>query len=154
MNIHNRTPFLLCLIGGSLFILSAASGTIAVIEDMVDDLLPVFGPSFVVTFQIVMGILAVLTCLGGIGVIIGGFVFTTRRVDLGRKIVLVSVATGIAGLMMSLVQSIMAGDPILNLTFQIAQSLGWVGAILSVEARIVAEQKPIGHAGPVTEQTA
>ncbi len=54
---------------------------------------------------------------------------------------------------MSLVQSVMAHDPILNLTFQIAQSLGWVGAILSVEARIVAEQKPVGKAEPATEQS-
>ena len=143
MHMHNRTSFILCIIGGSLLITSAASGTIAVIEDIVDDLAKLFGPDFVVTFAIVMGILAVMTCLGGIGVIIGGFVFTTHRLELGRSIVLVSVATGIVGLLVSLVQSIMAGDPILNFTFQIAQSLGWGGAILSVEARIVAEQKPV-----------
>jgi hypothetical protein len=152
MQMHNRTSFLLCMVGGGLLISSAASGTIAVIGDIVDNLAIVFGPDFVVTFEIVMGILAVLTCLGGVGVIIGGIVFTTHRVELGRKIVLVSVATGIAGLIMSLVQSLMAGDPILNLTFQIAQSLGWVGAILSVEARIVAEQKPVGQAEPETAQ--
>ena len=143
MHMHNRTSFILCIIGGSLLIASAASGTIAVIADIVDDLAKLFGPDFVVTFAIVMGILAVMTCLGGIGVIIGGFVFTTHRLELGRSIVLVSVATGIVGLLVSLVQSIMAGDPILNFTFQIAQSLGWGGAILSVEARIVAEQKPV-----------
>jgi hypothetical protein len=143
MHMHNRTSFILCIIGGSLLIASAASGTIAVIADIVDDLAKLFGPDFVVTFAIVMGILAVMTCLGGIGVIIGGFVFTTHRLELGRSIVLVSVATGVVGLLVSLLQLIMAGDPILNLTFQIAQSLGWVGAILSVEARIVAEQKPV-----------
>jgi hypothetical protein len=151
MNIHNRTSFVLCLIGGALLILSAASGTIAVIDAIIDDLAELFGPNFVVTFEIVMGILAVLTCLGGVGVIIGGAVLTSGRVELGRKIVLVSVATGIAGLLMSLVQSVMAQDPLLNLTFQIAQSLGWVGAILSVEARIVAEQEPVGQAGAVAE---
>jgi hypothetical protein len=143
MHMHNRTSFILCIIGGSLLIASAASGTIAVIADIVDDLAKLFGPDFVVTFAIVMGILAVMTCLGGIGVIIGGFVFTTHRLELGRSIVLVSVATGIVGLLVSLVQSIIAGDPIMNFTFQIAQSLGWGGAILSVEARIVAEQKPV-----------
>lgn len=153
MQMHNRTSFLLCIAGGALLISSAASGTIAVVGTMVDDLSHLFGPDFVVTFEIVMGILAVLTCLGGIGVIAGGLVLTTHRVELGRKIVLVMVATGIAGLLMSLVQSVMAHDPILNLTFQIAQSLGWVGAILSVEARIVAEQKPVGKAEPATEQS-
>ncbi|RDE16059.1 MAG: hypothetical protein C4K47_02100 [Candidatus Thorarchaeota archaeon] len=153
MNIHNRTSFLLCFIGGVLLILSAASGTIVVIDEIIDDIAKLFGPDFVVTAEIVMGILAVLTFLGGVGVIVGGFVFTTERVDLGRKIVLVSVATGVVGLLISLVQSLMAGDPILDLTFQIAQSLGWVGAILSVEARIVAEQRPVGQSEPVTQKS-
>jgi len=143
MHMHNRTSFLLCIIGGSLFIASGASGTIAVIGDLGEDLAKLFGPDFVVTFAIVMGILAVLACLGGVGVIVGGIVLTTHRVELGRIIVLVAVATGIVGLIVSLVQLIMAGDPIMNLSFQIAQSLGWVGAILSAEARIVAEQKPL-----------
>lgn len=81
MQMHNRTSLLLCIAGGALLISSAASGTIAVVGTMVDDLSHLFGPDFVVTFEIVMGILAVLTCLGGIGVIAGGLVLTTHRVE-------------------------------------------------------------------------
>lgn len=143
MDIHNRTSFILCLIGGGLLIASAASGTIGMLGEIVDGLSQLFGPHFVMTFAIVMGILGVLTLFGGIGVIIAGFVLTTRRIELGRNMILISVGTGVLGLAMSLVQLIIAGNPMMEPSSQIAQIPGWVGAILSVEARIIAEQKPM-----------
>ncbi len=142
-SIHNSTALFLSAIGGILLIVSGISGAISVVVDVMLDIESVFGPEAALSFEIIVGILAVLTILGGVGIIIGGLVMTTTRVELGRNIVLVAVGTSVLGLFLSLVQCLMAGRLFMSWSLQIAQSVGWIGAIFAVEARIVAEQRPL-----------
>jgi hypothetical protein len=140
---HNKTPFFLCLMGGILLILSGASGSIALAQELSDDFGLLFGSEFVISFEIIMGILGLLTSMTGLAVIVGGLVLTTQRVESGRNIVLVAVGTGVLGLVMALIQSAMAGRIMMDLGLQVTQSLAWIGAILALQARIIAEQKPM-----------
>ena len=141
--IHNRTALGLSLVGGVLMIASGASGTLGYLSELQDALDAVYGSTFTFTVEILMGILAGLTAIGGLGVIIGGLILTTQRVEIGRILIMISVAMGILSLIMSLVQLVLAGIFAMGMMIQVAQSLGWIGAIFSIEARIISAQRPL-----------
>jgi hypothetical protein len=143
MNIHNRTPLILCLGGGTMLIVSGASGAIGVLEEIKDAVSALFGLELLVSFESVMGALALLTVLAGIVVIVGGLILTSTKVHVGRLVILLAVSAGVAGLLMTLLQAAWAGRLVLGMTQQLQQSLGWIGAMLGVVARTIAEQKPL-----------
>lgn len=124
-------------------IISGASGAIAVIDVLADALTTMFDLSVVLTFELVMGYLAVLTSIAGVAAIIGGLILTTDKVWIGRIILLGAIAAGVLGLLMSMVQLVMAGTLNMGITLQLQQSLGWIGATIAFVARIIADQKPL-----------
>lgn len=141
MMVHNRNAFILCIVGGALLILSGASGSIGLLDELVDDLTHLFGSDFVLTFAVIMGILSALMIISGALVILSGAVLTTHRVEIGRILLLVAVVMGVVGLIAGLAQSLISGILVVDMNIQVMQSLGWLGAILSMIARIIAEQK-------------
>ena len=143
MSIHNKNALLLSILGGVLMIISGASGAIAVIDVLADALTTMFDLSVVLTFELVMGYLAVLTSIAGVAAIIGGLILTTDKVWIGRIILLGAIAAGVLGLLMSMVQLVMAGTLNMGITLQLQQSLGWIGATIAFVARIIADQKPL-----------
>ncbi|MHA2189220.1 MAG: hypothetical protein ACXAAP_03250 [Candidatus Thorarchaeota archaeon] len=56
---------------------------------------------------------------------------------------MIAVGMGVLSLIMTLVQLVLAGTLALGLTIQLAQSLGWIGAMMAVVARTITEQQPI-----------
>ncbi len=143
MKIHNKNSLLLALTGGVLMIISGTSGAIAVLDVLEEALAAAFGLSFVLTFEAVMGYLALVTIIAGIVSIIGGLILTTSRVWLGRIILLGAIAASVLGLLISMVQLLMAGTVHMGITLQLQQSLGWIGATIAFVARIIADQKPL-----------
>ncbi len=143
MKIHNRNAFILCLVGGVLLFASGASGVIGLIDELAEALREILEFTLVLTLENIMAGLATITMISGIIVIIGGVVLTTSEVRAGRIIVNLAIAVGIIGLLMILVQSVVTGTLSMEMTMQLQQSFGWVGAILAIIARIIAEQKPL-----------
>ncbi|MHA1928030.1 MAG: hypothetical protein ACTSV2_05540 [Candidatus Thorarchaeota archaeon] len=141
--IHNKASLMLCVLGGSLMIASGASGSLGYMPSLDVPLEIVFGSAFTLTFETLIGILAFLTGLGGMGVIIGGLIVTTQRVEVGRIIIMTSMAIGTISLIMSLFQLALSRTFAMSMITQITQSIGWVGAILAIEARIISKQHPI-----------
>ncbi|MFX0108203.1 MAG: hypothetical protein ACFE7R_07960 [Candidatus Hodarchaeota archaeon] len=142
-NFHNRTPLIMCLIGGFLLIASSLSGSISTLTETVEHLTEIFGAGFVLTFDVIMGILASLTILGGIGVILAGLIITTRKYTIGRIFMIIFTGMGVIGLIMQLIQLVLAGTIMMDLMIQLHQSLGWLGAIFALLAWTVAEQPPV-----------
>jgi len=124
-------------------IASGASGAIGTLSVIGEHMANLFGPGFEMTFDMMMDLLSTFTLLGGVIVIISGLVLTTRSYTLGRVLLFVSIGIGVAGLVMCLVQLALSGSFMLPLTLQLAQSVGWVGAILSLIAWNVAEQPSV-----------
>ena len=143
MTLHNRNPLLLCIGGGSLMILSGLSGAIGVIGELSEVLQYFFGLEFFLTFENFMAGLAAWAALGGIIVIVAGFLLTTRYVWGARILILAGIVIGVVGLMLTLVQMASTGLFVMDLIEQLHQSLGWIGAIIAFIARIIAEQKPM-----------
>ncbi|RLI54140.1 MAG: hypothetical protein DRO87_10630 [Candidatus Thorarchaeota archaeon] len=134
---------MLSILGGVLLILSGASGAIGVVDEIQEGIQLLFGLSLTLTFESIMGGLALLTIVAGIVTTIGGVILTTSHVRFGRRVIMLAIAAGVAGLLMGLVQLVWAGNLVMSMTLQLQQSMGWIGAILAVVARIVAEQKPM-----------
>ncbi len=124
-------------------VLSGVSGTLGYLPALAEGLDSLMGESFSFTLELILGILAELTAIGGIGVIFGGILMTTRHVESGRIIVMVSMGMGAISLVMSLVQLAWAGVLVMPLIVQLSQSLGWVGAMMAIIARAISEQKPL-----------
>jgi len=141
--LHNRNSLMLCFTGGLFMIASGASGAIGTLSVIGEHIANLFGPGFEMTFDMMMDLLSTFTLLGGVIVIISGLVLTTRSYTLGRVLLFVSIGIGVAGLVMCLVQLALSGSFMLPLTLQLAQSVGWVGAILSLIAWNVAEQPSV-----------
>jgi hypothetical protein len=84
-----------------------------------------------------------LTIFGGLVAILGGVILTTARVRLGRIVILLSITIGVIGLLMTLVQMASAGVFVMDMTQQLQQSIGWIGAMMAFIARTIADQKPM-----------
>ncbi len=140
---HNRNPFLLCILGGVFIIIAGAHGAMDALTEIRDHLGMLFGPGFEISFEILMGILGGLTFLGGIGVVLGAFVLLTRKYEIARILIMLCVGMCVIGLVMNLIQVVMAGTFMMPLPLQVTQSLGWIGAIFSFVAQTIAEQPPI-----------
>ena len=124
-------------------IFSGISGAIGVIGELSEVLRYFFGLEFFQNFENFMAGLAGWAVLGGLVVIPGGIILTTRWVWYGRVLILAGIAVGVVGLLMTLVQMASTGILVLGMIEQLQQSLGWIGAIMAFFARIIAEQKPI-----------
>ncbi len=143
ISLHNRASLFLCGVGGLLMITSGASGTLGYLPQMQEAVNSFLSDSFLLTVEIIIGILAALTAIGGLGVIVGGLIMTTRFVEFGRITVMIAMVTGVLSLVMSLVQLLLVGMFTLPLLTQLAQSLGWIGAMMAVLGKTIAEQQPI-----------
>ncbi len=134
---------MLSVIGGLLLVVAGASGAIGVLGDFLGAVRQLLGDEAALSVQIVLGTLSVLTVIGGIGVVVSGFLLTTPRVRTGRTFLLLFVGMAVLGLFMALVQLVATGTLTMDLVVQLGQSLGWIGAILGIVARIIAEQYPL-----------
>ncbi len=142
MTVHNKNAMTLCLIGGAMLIASGISGLMNP-EEIPNGLVNLFGSEILVSVTIIMGILAILTCIGGIGIIIGGIFLTRRSFEHSLNLIMLALAMAVLGLTMNLIQHVFAVTFVMNFQLQVSQSIGWIGAILSLTARIIAEQKPL-----------
>jgi hypothetical protein len=134
---------LLCLLGGILMIASGLSGSMGYIVELEGPLQNGVDSALSVTLDLIMGILTLLTALSGLGLILAGFILTTRYIEAARYAIIVSVGAGVLSLIMSLVQLAMAGVLRMDLTVQLVQSMGWIGAMFGIIARVISKQQPI-----------
>lgn len=136
-NLQNKKSFVFCLIGGILLIVAGAVGSIGALE-----LLTLIGTipelEFLVPYiDLLLKALAFIAGLGGIGVIAGGFLLTTPRVGTGKFVIGIAAGMGLIGLIIQLVKVVyFAGfEGLINLLEAIAQSIGWIGIILTIIGR-------------------
>ena len=86
--------------------------------------------------QIVFTILIFIASLGGIAVIAGGILIGKNNVRLGKFIIALGAGLGLIGLIFSFIVSYIEG----NLTLGSFSSVGVIGLILSIVARMLAKK--------------
>ena len=132
MNSTKNKAMGIALIAGILLLISGVSGlaTWQTIED------------FVITYiiehiivQIVFACLIFIASLGGISVIIGGILIGKDKIRTGKLLISLGAGLGLIGLIFTIIVAFVES----NLTLGSFFSLGTIGLILSIIARIVAK---------------
>jgi len=133
MRSKNTQAMGIAIIAGFLLIIAGISGlaTWETIKDFVTT--HIIDNSII---QIVFAILIFIASLGGIAVIIGGVLIGKNKVRLGRFIIALGAGLGLIGLIFSLIITYTEG----NLTIGSFLSIGTIGLILSIVARLLAKK--------------
>ena len=137
----NQTPFALCLIGG-LFLLGANyTGGIdtIVLVFLFLHAIPALTPIYFI-INILLLILFIIAWLGGIAVILGGYLLTTSHVRTGKFIIAVSSGFGLISLILTIIWVVVSFGwaALLLLTWLILNTLWALGLILTIIARSTA----------------
>ena len=100
----NRTPFLLCLIGGLLLLASHFTGGVNTIVFLWLFLggIPALAP-YLAIINIIMFILFAIAWSGGAAVILGGLLLTTSHVRLGKFIIALAAGFGLISLILVII---------------------------------------------------
>ena len=86
--------------------------------------------------ELVFVILIFIASLGGIAVIIGGLLIGKNKIGTGRFFILLGAGMGIIGLIFSIIVAYSEG----SLTIGSFLSIGMIGIILSIAARMIAKK--------------
>jgi hypothetical protein len=138
---RNQTPFALCIIGG-LLLLGAGyvdgANSIFLVYNLVH-LLAALAPFYFI-IDIILLFLWIIALLGGIAVIIGGFLLTTSHIRLGKFIIAISSGFGLISLILVILWVIITigWSGLLLLTWLILHSAWALGLILTIIARSTA----------------
>ncbi len=132
----NQVPIILGLIGGILLIQVGWVGGIGIIDDIAAYALLYF-PTMAEAVTLILNILIYIATLGGISVVIGTLLIAISRIGLGKFVIGLGAGVGLIGLIIMLATTVMTGgvEALLDVLTLIAQSVAWIGVILSILAR-------------------
>lgn len=138
---HNKVPFVLCLIGGAFMIYAGVVGSVGIWADLII-LASSLAPALADILFWVLVILINIASLGGFGVILGGYLMTTNRFGTGKFVVGIAAGMGLIGFIILLAQMYMAVGfaaffAIFNL---ISSSAGALGVVITIVARTMAKK--------------
>ena len=138
----NKTSFALCVIAGLMLIMVERSGAlnpIALVYVLLHSISAL--SSFIWVIDIILFTLYVIALLGGVGVIIGGYLLTTSWVRVGKFIIGLSAGFGLLSLIIIILHAWMIFGPAypLILTFFILNSTWATGIVLTIIARWIAK---------------
>ena len=132
MSGRNRIAMIIAIAAGILLVVAGLSGAAKwetiktfVTTHIIDN----------IAVQIVFAILIFIASLGGISVIIGGMLIGKNRVRTGKFTISLGAGMGLIGLIVSIVVAVMENSLIIG-EFT---SVGGIGLILSIVARVVAK---------------
>ena len=132
MSERNKIAMIIAIVAGTLLSVAGMSGIAEweaiktfVTAHIIDD----------IAVQIIFAILILIASLGGISVIIGGLLIGKNRVGTGKFTISLGAGMGLIGLMVSIVVAVIENSLIIGEFI----SVGGIGLILSIVARVVAK---------------
>ena len=131
---RNSQAMAVAFVAGILLIIGGISG-LATWETIKDFVTTHIADNSII--QVVFAILIFIASLGGIAVISGGILIGKNKVGLGKFIIALGAGMGLIGLIFSLIITYLEG----NLTIGSFLSIGVVGLILSIVARMIAKKE-------------
>ncbi|MGY5880094.1 MAG: hypothetical protein RTV31_07570 [Candidatus Thorarchaeota archaeon] len=133
---RNKIPFILCIIGGALMIYAGVVGGVGFWGDLLDYAATI-APGYAEIMAWILIILQNIASMGGVAVIIGGYLVTTDRVGTGKFIIGIAAGMGIFGFIMLIYNMYMAMGmaafaELLNI---ISTSAAVAGPVITIVAR-------------------
>ena len=98
--------------------------------------------SMIWLINLILYVLAFLAGLGGVSVILGGFILTKERLSTGKLLIGLGAGMGPIGLLVSLAQILYTSGlgALVSFLMVASQSAGWVGTVISIFARQTAKK--------------
>jgi hypothetical protein len=127
-------------VGGTLLLIAGATGSTGIIGTIIEYLIENLGGATANLLSLILQTLNFIADLGGISVIIGGLFIINQRTRIGKFIIGIGAGMGLVGFLIILASAFLHGwINIINFVTIIAQSIGWIGIILSITAIILAK---------------
>ena len=138
---NNKVPFIMCLLGGALMINAGVVGSVGFWGYLITYAAAI-APGFEDVMLWILVILQNIATMGGIAVIIGGYLITTNRFGTGKFIIGIAAGLGLFGFIMLIYNMYMsmglaAFTEILNI---LATSAAIAGPVLTIIARTMAKK--------------
>ena len=140
---RNATSFALCIIGGLMLIMVNYSGAMWTLlfglYVFFHGIPALSGIWFII--DIILLVLWIISWLGGVAIILGGYLMTTQRVGTGKFIVGIAASFGLFSLIIVIIQIVMVWGLVgLLVLFAVAtNSLLAMGLLLTVIARTISK---------------
>jgi len=130
----NRKAMFIAILAGLLLLIAGVSGlaTWETIKEFVNK--HIIDNNIV---QIIFAILIFIASLGGISVIAGGLLIGKNKIGTGKLLITLGAGLGLIGLIFSIIVAYTEGNFTLGSFF----SIGTIGLILSIIARVIAKKK-------------
>ena len=132
MSSRNSPAMGVAIVAGILLLIAGISG-LAMWESIKDFVTAHIVDNSII--QIVFAILIFIASLGGIAVIIGGLLIGKNKVRTGKLVIALGAGLGLIGLLFSIIIAYIEGNLAIGSFF----SIGAIGLILSIVARIIAK---------------
>ena len=136
----SKSAAILAFAGGALLIIAGVTGSVGVVGKAIEYLIDQLGGPTAAILSIVLQALYFIADLGVVAVIFGGGLIYTGRKRVAKFIIGIGAGMGLIGFIIILISALFHGWAYtLSFLFIIFQSLGWIGAILSIAATLLAK---------------
>jgi hypothetical protein len=128
------------MVGGGLLLIAGVHGSLGILGDIFEEISSLL-PETADLIHTTLVLLAVIASLGGVTVIAGGFLILKKKRLTGKLFISLGGSVGVIGFAINLVSGLGLGWAILSsavAVFAVGQSIGWIGLIISLIARITA----------------
>lgn len=130
----------LAYVGGTLLLLAGATGSTGIIGAILEFLIENLGGATADLLKLILQTLNIIAGLGGISVIIGGYLITKKRARTAKFIIGLGAGMGLIGFLIILASAFLNGwVSVINLIVIMSQSIGWVGILFSIAATVTAK---------------
>lgn len=141
-----KTAAMLAYVGGALLLIAGATGSTGIIGTTMEYLIEHIGGATADLLSLILQALNIIAGLGGISVIAGATLILKQQTRTGRIIIGLGAGTGLIGFIIILASAFLHGwVNAINFITAIAQSIGWIGIILSIAATTLAKQTKKQH---------
>jgi hypothetical protein len=139
--LRNQTPFALCFIGGLLLLgagYTQGGQTIVFVYLLVHSIAALAPFYFIIDFILLL--LWIIAVLGGLAVILGGYLLTTSHIRTGKFIIAVATGFGLISFILVILYVVIAVGwaGLLILTWLILHTAWALGLVLTIAARSMA----------------
>jgi hypothetical protein len=134
---RNKWAGILAIIGGILLFISGTAGMVDLLESLRDIVIEYMGDASS-TIENIFWVLIIIAMLGGISVIIGGYLIYKDHPIAGKILIMLGAGMGLIGLIINIIIAIYHGETGNFLNWLITTFAG-IGIILAIIAQRIAK---------------
>jgi hypothetical protein len=138
VSVRNKIAGIMAIIGGILLFFGGGTGMVGFLTDIKNIIDDLFGYTNE-TLETIFWILIFIAALGGIAVIIGGYLIYKNRVVIGKIFIILGTSLGIFGLIFDLIISFSQGNQHQYFNWITSSFIG-IGILLSIASQYIAKR--------------